>query len=215
VSARALTPGEAIGNPEHDDYPLIVGRERMMEAEVRGARGQAFTDMYGNWSGSLADVIDLDPVNSFRRAVVVATLNAVMRLAGEVADTIHCRDAEPVECARGLASFMESEGMRPPVVLIGYQPRFAEALAAIGELRIVDMDVRHISKTRAGVRVMDPAATDDALAGVACAFVTGSTLVNDTIGRFMRLSIPTVFYGVTVAGAAKLLGLTRFCPKGS
>jgi hypothetical protein len=40
VSARALSPEEAIGNPEHDDYPLIVGRERMMEAEVAGACGQ-------------------------------------------------------------------------------------------------------------------------------------------------------------------------------
>jgi hypothetical protein len=26
VSARALSPEEAIGNPEHDDYPLIIDR---------------------------------------------------------------------------------------------------------------------------------------------------------------------------------------------
>jgi len=43
--AAALSPEEAIGNPEDRDYPLIVGKERLMQAEFRGALGQAFTDM--------------------------------------------------------------------------------------------------------------------------------------------------------------------------
>jgi hypothetical protein len=212
VSARALSPEEAIGNPEHDDYPLIVGRERMMEANVRGGRGQAFTDMYGRWEGPLREIREMRMENNFRRAILVATLNAVMRFAGEITDTVHCKDAGPVECAEELASFVASKGLKAPFALIGYQPRFAETLAEAGELRIVDMDIQHIGRMRAGVKVHAPEETDEALAGAGCVFVTGTTLVNGTIQRFMGLPVPTIFYGVTISGAAQLLGLRRFCP---
>jgi len=215
VSARALSAEEAIGNPEHDDYPLVAGRERMMEAEVRGAKGHAFTDMYGRWEGSLRDVCRMAAVNNFRRAIIVATLNAVTRLTGDAECTIHCRDDGPVGCAGEIAPFATSEGLGPPFALIGYQPRLAEALAALGELRIVDMDAQHVGEIKAGTEVLAPERTEEALDGAACAFVTGTTIVNATIQRFLDLPIPTIFYGVTIAGGAALLGLRRYCPASS
>jgi hypothetical protein len=214
VAARDLSPEEAIGNPEHRDYPLIVGRERMMEALVRGTAGQAYTDMYGCWDGPLREVWETPPANSFRRAILVATLNAVMRYAGELQDTAHCKDSGPVECAQQLPGFLAREGLRPPFALIGYQPRLAETLAALGELRLVDLDVAHIGQLRAGVSVHGPEDTEAALRQAGTAFVTGSTAVNGTIGRFLDLDVPTVFYGVTIAGPAQVLGLARFCPLG-
>jgi len=39
---------------------------------------------------------------------------------------------------------------------------------------------------------------------------TGSTLVNNTIGDFL-VGKPAIFYGITIAGAAKLLDLEEFC----
>jgi hypothetical protein len=44
--------------------------------------------------------------------------------------------------------------------------------------------------------------------------VTGTTIANDTIGQF-QISKPVIFYGVTISGAAKLLGLNHFCAFGS
>ena len=211
VTAKPLTPDEAIGNPEHDDYPLLKGRERMMEAAVRGACGQAFTDMYGRWEGRLKDVLDLPLTNDFRRAVFVATLNAGMRYARELDGTLHCRDDGPVECGKELRTFVCQGGLEPPFVLIGYQPRFAETLASLGELRIVDMDIQHIGQERYGVIVHPPEETDQALDACKSAFVTGTTLVNATIAQFLNLPVPTIFYGVTIAGAATILGLRRFC----
>jgi hypothetical protein len=212
VRARPLTTEEVIGDPEHEDYPLVTGREKMMEASVRGSRGQAFTDMYGHWEGTLRKICGMEPANNYRRAILVATLNAVMRAAGDIEDTVHCKDAGPVECAEQLKSFVAAEALRPPFVLIGYQPRSAENLAQLGELRIVDGDPQHIGEERAGTTVMDPDQTGEALNGAESAFVTGSTLVNGTIQRFLDLDIPTVFYGVTIAGAAQLLNLKRYCP---
>ncbi|MCK5230941.1 MAG: hypothetical protein KAR13_11780, partial [Desulfobulbaceae bacterium] len=49
VKARPLSTKEAIGNPEDDDFPLQKGKERLMQAEFLGAKGQAFTDSYGNF----------------------------------------------------------------------------------------------------------------------------------------------------------------------
>jgi len=37
VMTRPLTAEEAIGTPEDDDYPLLKGRERLMEAIFRGS----------------------------------------------------------------------------------------------------------------------------------------------------------------------------------
>jgi hypothetical protein len=212
VRAHALSPEEAIGSPEHDDYSLVVGRERLMEAELRGALGHAFTDMYGQWSGPLRDVWAMAPTNNFRRAILVSALNAITRLTGEGARTLHCKNTGPVDCAGRLGPYLAREGLRPPFALIGYQPRLAEALAELGELRIVDGDARNIGEWRAGVRVGGPAETDAALRGAGGALVTGSTIVNATLVRFLGLGVPTVFYGVTVAGAASILGLTRYCP---
>jgi hypothetical protein len=212
IRARPLSTEEVIGDPEHEDYPLVTGRERMMEARVRDARGQAYTDMYGNWEGELREVCRINPINNYRRAILVATLNAVMRFTGDLSDTVHCRDEGPVGCAEELPSFVASEGLEAPYVLVGYQPRFAEVLSALGELRIVDMDVQHIGNTRAGTEVVSPEQADAAIRGSRSAFVTGSTLVNATISRYLDLDIPTVFYGVTIAGVAELLGLRRYCP---
>ena len=211
VTAKPLTSDEAIGNPEHDDYPLLVGRERMMEAVIRGEPGQAFTDMYGRWEGKLKNVIDMDLANNFRRAIFVASLNAAMRYTGEVTDTRHCKDEGPVRCANQIGDFVKNENLEPPFVLIGFQPRFAETLSSIGDLRIVDMDVKHIGQQRFGITVHPPDETDKALDGSQTVFVTGTTLVNNTIHPFLDFSIPTVFYGVTIAAAAKILGLKRYC----
>jgi len=214
VSAKTLNPDEAIGNPEHDDYPLLVGRERMMEAHIRGKPGQAFTDMYGCWEGCLQDILNLELNNNYRRAVFVAVLNASLRYNGELDDTRHCKDEGPVECARQIKNFVHEMGLTPPFGLIGFQPRFAETLSGIGELRVVDLDAANIGQEKYGVLIHPPEGTQKILAGCRSLFVTGTTLVNNTIQPFLDLSIPTIFYGVTIAGAAKILGLTRYCAYG-
>ncbi|MCW4043287.1 MAG: hypothetical protein NWE90_06145, partial [Candidatus Bathyarchaeota archaeon] len=48
IRARILESQEAIGNPERTDFPLLTGKERIMQADFKSSYGQAFTDMYGN-----------------------------------------------------------------------------------------------------------------------------------------------------------------------
>jgi hypothetical protein len=42
-------------------------------------------------------------------------------------------------------------------------------------------------------------------------FATGSTVVNGTIDAIVKDRPDTVFYGVTIAGIARLAGLRQFC----
>ena len=213
VRAAALSPEQAIGNPEDKDYPIVKGMERMMQAEFRGSRGQAFTDRYGNFSGRLADIAAMELKNNFRRAIFIASLNAVMRQLGLTDQTVHCKDNQPRECSQELAKHIEKEYGKPRIAMAGFQPRMVEALAQKFELRVTDMDRDNIGREKFGVRIDDPQRTEENLDWCDIAVVTGTTIVNDTIGQF-RINKPVVFYGVTIAGAAKLAGLNRFCPFG-
>ena len=39
IKARALSTKEAIGNPEHQDFPIQKGKEKLMQAYLQGCRG--------------------------------------------------------------------------------------------------------------------------------------------------------------------------------
>jgi hypothetical protein len=213
VRAAALSPEQAIGNPEDKDYPLIKGQERLMQAEFRGSRGQAFTDRYGNFSGRLADIARMDLNNNFRRAVFISSLNAVMNHLGLISQTVHCKDKQPKECAAELVSYIKEKYGQPKIAMVGFQPRMVEALAQQFELRVSDMDQANIGQEKFGVKIDDPSRTKENLDWCDIALVTGTTIVNDTIDQFL-ITKPVIFYGVTIAGAAQLEGLNRFCPFG-
>ncbi|HIC92971.1 MAG TPA: hypothetical protein EYP09_01805 [Anaerolineae bacterium] len=212
IRAFPLSPEEAIGNPEERDYPLVKGRERLMQAEFQGAKGQAFTDMHGDFSGSLAEVLEMDLKNNFRRAVFVSALNAVMRYLGLVSNTIHCKDEGPQRCAQELVRYLRENHGGRRIALVGFQPRMVEALSQRFELRVTDLDEENIGREKYGVRIWGPERTEEHLEWCDLALVTGTTVVNGTLARFLHRSKPVIFYGVTISGAARLLNLERFCP---
>ena len=214
VKARTLSAKEAIGEPEHQDYPIIKGRERMMAAEFRGCQGQAFTDHYGDYKGSLGQVANMELSDNFRRAVFLATFNAMLRFQGQAKGTVHCKDADPPLCAAELADMISQTYGKPKVALVGLQPRMAQALGARFELRVTDLDHDNIGQERFGITIEGEDATKDVLDWCDLALVTGTTFSNATISG-MSCEKPVIFYGVTVAGAAAVMGLKRFCPYGS
>jgi hypothetical protein len=213
VTATTLTPEEAIGNPEDRDYPLITGRERIMQAEFRGCFGQAFTDMYGNYSSRLSDIASMDLANNFRRAIFISSLNAVMKYLGLTDKTQHCRDTEPRQCSLELARYIKNDYGNPKIAIVGFQPRMIEVLSRQFEVRATDLDEGNIGTEKFGITIDDPGDTGANLDWCDLALVTGTTIVNNTIEQFL-ISKPVIFYGVTISGAAVLLGLNQFCDCG-
>lgn len=210
IRARTLSPEEAIGNPERDDFPLKKGKESLMQAEIRGALGQAFTDRFGDFEGTVKEVFSMPLENNFRRAVFLATLNAVLRHLGLIKGTRHCRDQGPKECSIQMASYIRSRFGVVKVAQVGFQPSIAEAMAGIFPFRLLDLDPDNIGREKFGITLEGPESTDEVMDWSDVLLVTGTTLTNDTIGRFLGKK-PVVFYGTTIAGAAYLMGWDRFC----
>ncbi len=78
VRCRVLSVKEAIGKPEHDDYPLIKGREVMVEAVFKGAKGQAFTDEFQNADFPVDNLLQM-ALNSNRERSVFNHLGSVIK----------------------------------------------------------------------------------------------------------------------------------------
>jgi hypothetical protein len=209
----ALTPEEAIGRPEELDYPLLKGKERLMQAKLRGTPGQAFTDMFGRYEGTVSDILRAELRANFHRAVFVSTLNAVMNHVGLIDRAVHCRDEEPKQCSLELLSYIREKFGHPKIAMIGLQPRMVEALSKAFPLRVTDLDPDNIGKEKTGIHIEGPHKARDNLLWCDVALVTGTTIVNGTVGEFL-IQKPTIFYGVTISGTAKLLGLNHFCAYG-
>jgi len=222
VLAKPLTPEEAIGTPGRRDFPIIVGKERVIEAIVMDARAHAFTDSPGEFEGTLGEVLGFDLETNQSRAVFVATLNAVLRHLDRVTATVHCRDEDPEHCAREIAAQLLDRFGRLNVGLIGMNPAIAERLVdtfGASSVHITDLNAENINQTRFGVKVWSGHDRTHDLVDISDVLVvTGTTLVNGTFDDIHRMARtagkPCIVYGVTAAGVSELLGIEQICPYG-
>lgn len=231
VKCRALSAQEAIGNPEHNDYPIIKGKELMIEADFKGSKGQAFSDDFENREYYISELIDLDLNSNKKRASFIAGLNAVYRYLNLTDKTVHCRDKEPKKCSEELKKNfigvisnildsvknkeLDSSKLKKLKILqIGLQPRFLEVLSQLSKVKVIDLDKDNIGRAINGVEIKGPEHTDELINKCDIIFATGSTIVNDTIQQFLDSEKPVIFYGVTISAPAKILGLNTFCEMG-
>jgi uncharacterized protein (DUF4213/DUF364 family) len=222
VLARPLTPEEAIGTPGRRDFPIILGKERILEASFLGARGHAFTDAAREFLGTVAEVLDLELTSNQSRAIFIATLNAVLRHLGRAGATVHCRDDDPETCGAEIARRIHERSPGAAVGLIGLNPAIAEHLVRVfgpDRVRLTDLYQGNIGKERFGVQVWDGEdRTADLVGKSDIILISGTTLQNatfDAILAAIRAQGRTgIVYGVTGAGVCALTGIERLCPCG-
>lgn len=213
ISARGLTPEEAIGHTERKDFPILTGNEIMLMAEFQGSKGQAFTDAPAQFTGTLQEILDMDLESTpHARGLFIAALNAVMSHLGLSENAVHCKDDGPEFCSRCMVDWVSACYGSPKIALIGYQPALIGALSKVFEVQVLDLNPANIGTVKDGCPIRsgetDRAAVVDWADLVLC---TGSTLSNGTIVHFLDLDKPVVFFGTTLSGAAALLGLQRAC----
>lgn len=212
ITGKTLTPEEAIGNTDRKDFPILKGKERLLQADFRGSKGQAFTDMPNDFKGNLKQIVEMPLETNFDTAVYIATLNAVCKYLKITDKTIHCKDGEPEGCASELVMYIKNKYGNPKIALIGFQPAMLEKLSKYYKVRIVDLDPNNIGRVKYSVVVEDgDKSIDELLEWCDIVVATGSTIANKTITSLL-LDKPTVFFGTTLAGAATLMNLERFCP---
>lgn len=224
VSVRVipLTPEEAIGDPTRRDFPIIIGKERVIEADVLGTKGQAFTDSPQMYEGTLQEIANLELRNNQERAVYIAALNATLSHLGLITGTIHCKDDDPESCALEIADTVAGRWGEVTVGLIGLNPAIAEHLVErFGRERVhmTDLCRDNVGKKKFGVEVWDGLTrTADLVRHSDVVIFTGTTLVNatfDSIWENIRaLGRHYLVYGITAAGVCHLLRFDRICPCG-
>jgi len=220
VLVKTLTPEEAIGEPGRRDFPIILGKERVVEAEVLGARAHAFTDSPEEFVGDLKGVLHLPLTSNRERSIYVATLNATFKYLNLIENTIHCKDEDPERCGKEIASQLLKRWGKVRVGFIGLNPAIAENLTetfGMENVRITDLNKQNINSLKFGVKVWDGnEMTKELIKQSDTILITGTTIVNGTFDAIMQ-GVQNdrkdyLIYGVTGAGICHLMGLNRICP---
>lgn len=220
ITARILTPEEAIGKTERKDFPLLQGKESLIQADFKKAFGQAFTDIPRSFRGKLKEILKLKLTDNGERALFVATLNALMRYVGIVNGTIHCKGKEPELCANKIVrTIIDKYGSDARIGIVGFQPaiidNFSIRLSA-ENLNVTDLDIDNINRIKYGVPIWDgKEMTEEIFKASDVILATGSTIVNGSLPQLISFSDkyqkPLYLYGTTIAGASMILNLKRLC----
>ena len=218
VLVKPLTPEEAIGNPGRRDFPILEGKEHVIEATVLGSRGQAFTDSPSDFGSCFRDVLELPLSTNQHRAVFLAATNAALAHLGLVEGTLHCKDDAPEKCGFEMAMTARITDAQT-VGLIGFNPSIAHALTrefGTEAVRITDLNPQNVGTRKAGVTIWDARTqTTELIKTRDLILVTGTTLVNGTFDEILNLARAAhkrlVVYGTTAAGVCRLMNIERWC----
>ncbi|MGC8974665.1 MAG: Rossmann-like domain-containing protein [Thermoprotei archaeon] len=199
------------------EYAIVRGEEVMMECVFKSARAHVFTQLPRDIVMRVDEILRLDLSDVGNRSIFYCALNAVMRYYGLVDGTTHCRGNSPLKCAKTLVEDLKSFAPDARILLVGYQPAIAEELVRYFKtVYITDMSPRNIGKVVGKVSVLDHVRNNDLIREVDIVLATGSSLLNKTLwdlyevsSRFNKVFI---LYGVSAAGASRILGIKRHCP---
>jgi hypothetical protein len=221
VMVKNLSPEEAIGQPGRRDFPIVIGKERVMEAEFQWAKAQIFTDTPKEFTGKLREAIGIPLLSNAERAVFIGVMNAVLKRLNNFQSTLHCRDNELELCAKELSARIKEFGAQK-VGLIGFNPAILESLSnafGAGNINTTDLNEKNIGLEKYGVEIWNGnTMTEQLVEHSDFILVTGTTFVNDTFDRIWKViqlyKKKYFIYGVTSAGICELMDFNRICPYG-
>lgn len=218
VNSRALKGEEAIGSPDRDDFPLLRGKEVLLQAEVPGGVGQAFTADPVAYHGRISSLLELSDDRPGNHALLVASLNALLKRHGQVEHTIHCINNEPEMCADYISRFVLEKHGPCKIGIVGYQPAILEHCVRVfgtSNVRITDLSADVVGTNRFGIDIMDGFSDTGKLAAFAdVLLLTGTILANNTYSEVLGEvgEKPCYFFGTTCAALSYLNNQHRLCP---
>lgn len=214
IRAKALSPEEAIGNTERKDYPILDGKDVMIEAVCNEASGQAFTCAPADFSGTLNDILNMDFENDPQAVgLLIATINAVMTSLNICDRSVHCKNEGPALCGVEMMKHFKENHCDENILIVGYQPSIISNLTAnMKNVRVLDLNPDNIGHEKCGAIIEDgEKAMEEAIEWADIILCTGSTVCNGTLVNYLETGKKTYFFGTTLAGTAELLNLDRLC----
>lgn len=222
IIVKTLSPEEAIGKPGRRDFPIVVGKERVIEAEFRGAKAHVFTDAPKEFIGKLREALGMSLLTNGGRAIFIAAMNAALKHLTIIQSTLHCRDDEPEQCAREISAQIKEHYGAQKIGLIGLNPAILEFLCnTFGRenIKTTDLNRENIGTVKYGVEVWNGNSMTENLVEISdLILLTGTTFVNGTFDRIWKAiqlyNKKYLVYGVTSSGVCEIMGLERICPYG-
>jgi uncharacterized protein (DUF4213/DUF364 family) len=222
VTVKTLTPREAIGSPSRQDFPILLGKEVIVEAQFDNSYGQAFTDQPQSFSGTIDQLLNLSLDNSSNRAIFIASLNAITSHLGIAKGVRHCKDEEPEKCARQIATDFKQRFGDKKIGLIGLQPAILQNLSqgfGAENVRCTDLNPDNVGSRKFGVEIWSGAkGTKKLIDWCGLLLVTSSALTNGTLEAILKAAAAagktTILFGITGSGVCALMGLERVCHYG-
>ena len=219
ITTRTLSTEEAVGKPVYDDLPILRGKEVMIQAEFRDAKGHAFTSAPSSWEGTIRELLELPLDTNQARSLLSAAMNAVLRFLGRIDRTVHCHSEDITRCGEQMAEELLKQYGRISIGVVGYQPGLVAGLAkhfGPERVRVVDLLEENLGRRVDDIEIWDGLTrSEDLFRESDLVLATGSTVANGTVDELLNLSrrhhTPLLLYGVTSAGVCHLLDLPRLC----
>lgn len=209
-----------------DEYALIRGPEILIECDIAGFKGHAFSPCPTSYEGFLGDLNNVKLDDICLRGVFFAVLNALLTMLGIIDGGIHCSGNEPEACGKELATYIvRNFGSDVSVLHIGYHPGHIKALVKrFQRLYVTDLNKDTVGKVKHGLKIIDGSKNSELIGDVDVVLITGSAIVNKTIYDIVkevyRHGKVGIIYGVSAKGAYALLkkkfkefaNIKYFCP---
>jgi len=198
---------------------VLAGRSRLI-AEFRGSPGMSYTFHPFQFEGTIKELLSMELEGSSDRAVFIAGMNAVCSFANPSLRTLHCSDSGSLRCTKTLVEQLRDKGYSCPG-LIGFQPSLLKALTdSFGNSNTFCVDQLELAESirrSADIDILDESHLQQLISWSDVLVVTGAMLVSGSLPDILEWAEisgkPILFYGPSIAGAAELMDLPRFCPE--
>ena len=216
VSVTASKEPELTLRPEGEPVSSVARPEFCVTATFQGVKGEAYTEEPSDFSGTLQQALEIPPTGKGISAVTIAALNAAMSYLKKAPGTFPEGEEARAQYADALCRYVLEHHGRENIILVGYDGYLVKRLMDEGLIFwTMDRDPDNITQDRFHHVVVNNAKKNRESSFVWGKYfiVTGSTLCNGTIPDYLNSGKELLFYGITCAGAATLLGLPWFSPE--
>lgn len=214
VSVRADSDPEPALMP----WNYIPFKDRRPEyrvcASFNGFEGEAYTETPSDFDGTLKGAVELPPSDKGIDARCLAAINAAMNSLGLCAGTFPATfDERRLYTDALFGQVCGERAIRSNIILVGYDGYIVKKFVSEDiDFWTMDRDPDNISQDRFKHVIVNSGFynREACFAWGKLFIITGSTLTNGTIVQYLDRGKELLFYGITIAGAATLLGLPWF-----
>ena len=194
------------------DVPSQVNRpEYCTYAKFKGVKGEAYSETPADFYGTLGELLEYPLAGKGIDARVLAAINAVMKHLGLLENATWSDEPEARrQYANQIYDEVTEKYGKSNIILVGYDgyilQRFMEEPL---DFWTMDRNPDNVTKDRFDHVIVNSGKPnrDACIEWGKILIVTGSTLCNGTIIPYLECGKDVKFYGITFAGASKLLDL--------